>query len=124
MSAPYPTRITTGLRARKAPHPFLYVQATAEEVEAWRRKHNGRWPSQYRLECQWCGTRIWGSGLGIGSHRRGCAGAAEGFWAHFPGVIHRHADGTLHRHELELDGEDHVHGSSGGILWRGRPLPD
>lgn len=53
------------------PHEgFRRVAATQEEIAAWRSSHNGRHPSQHRLECETCHTRIWGSGLGIGSHRR------------------------------------------------------
>lgn len=53
---------------------FTYVTATTDEIETYVRKH-GRRPSQYRVACNECGTRIWGSGIGIGSHRRGCPGA-------------------------------------------------
>lgn len=57
---------------------FRRVTATAEELEEWRVKHarrvHGGWsglrPSVYRVECLECGARIWGSGMGIGSHRR------------------------------------------------------
>lgn len=31
--------------------------------------------SVFRVECRDCGKRIWGSGLGIGSHNRACPGS-------------------------------------------------
>jgi hypothetical protein len=37
-------------------------------------KANGRQPAVYRMECVSCGKRVWGSGTGIGSHRRACHG--------------------------------------------------
>jgi hypothetical protein len=58
-------------KRRIPPQGFRYVGCTAEELEDYRKKHNGRRPSVYRLEC-FCGKRIWGSGLGIGAHRRVC----------------------------------------------------
>lgn len=48
------------------PVGFDYVSPTADEL-ARRGKSNGR-----MLVCLRCGTRIWGSGMGIGSHRRAC----------------------------------------------------
>jgi len=48
------------------PDGFRRVSATAEE----RATYGKRAPAVYRLECLECGARIWGSGLGIGSHRR------------------------------------------------------
>ena len=55
---------------------FTRVTPTAEEVEAYRRKE-GRGPTQYRVACNACGKRIWGSGMGIGSHRKACPGPAK-----------------------------------------------
>jgi hypothetical protein len=57
----------------QAPDGFRYVTATREENAEWRAKHK-RHTSQYRLVCTACGKRIWGSGLGIGAHRRACPG--------------------------------------------------
>jgi hypothetical protein len=52
---------------------FTRVKPTEEENAAYARNHGGRrHASVYRLKCDWCGKRIWGSGLGIGSHRRAC----------------------------------------------------
>jgi hypothetical protein len=47
------------------------VRATRDEIAAWRRKHPRRHPP-YRVECIYCGTRMWLSGIGLGSHRRAC----------------------------------------------------
>jgi hypothetical protein len=55
------------------PH-FKRVQATPEEVAQYKVKHGGWQPHVYRLECRYTGKRIWGSGLGIGSHTRACKG--------------------------------------------------
>ena len=57
---------------RPAPDGFRYVTPTPEEVAEWRRTHRRRPAPVYRLACIGCGKRIWGSGLGIGSHRRSC----------------------------------------------------
>lgn len=49
-----------------APRGFHYVAPTEAErydAPAYARRRR-------RLECDTCGGRIWGSGLGIGSHRR------------------------------------------------------
>lgn len=51
---------------------FTHVTPTQAEIDDYVRR-NGRRPSQYRVACAYCGTRIWGSGLGIGSHRRACS---------------------------------------------------
>ena len=59
----------------QAPDGFRYVVIHDEEINAYRRKHK-RHPTQYRLACVACGKRIWGSGLGIGAHRRACPGHA------------------------------------------------
>lgn len=56
---------------------FERVSATPEEAEAWKLTHKGHRPSVYRVRCQACGKRLWGSGLGIGSHRRACPGAPK-----------------------------------------------
>lgn len=49
------------------------VRETPEELAEWRRKHP--WPpSVYRVRCLLCGRRYWGSGIGVGSHRRACPG--------------------------------------------------
>jgi hypothetical protein len=46
------------------------VSATWEERQDYRDKHKGFGPGVYRYRCTWCGKRLWGSGLGIGSHNR------------------------------------------------------
>jgi hypothetical protein len=58
------------------PHPaYRRVSATPEEIAGYLRKHPGqRHPAVYRVECRACGKRIWGSGMGIGSHNRACPG--------------------------------------------------
>ncbi len=54
-----------------APHGYTAVAATPEEIAIWRTKNPNRpQPSTRRLRCDSCGHRIWGSGLGIGSHNR------------------------------------------------------
>ena len=50
---------------------YKRVSPTPEEVTEHVRKHGGR-PRTYRYECKDCGKRIWGSGLGVGSHTRAC----------------------------------------------------
>lgn len=53
---------------------YRRVSPTAEERAAYlTRKPGARGAAVYRLECLTCGARIWGSGLGIGSHERGDA---------------------------------------------------
>lgn len=52
-----------------APGGFTYVTPTNDEVAEYRRR-NHRDPAMYRLVCDRCGRRIWGSGLGVGAHRR------------------------------------------------------
>jgi hypothetical protein len=50
---------------------FKRVKPTvAEFVEYVTR--NGHEPRVHRVECQRCGKRVWGSGLGTGSHNRAC----------------------------------------------------
>lgn len=49
------------------------VRPTFAELDAWRAKYPRRSPP-YRAECKACGTRIWYSGLAVGSHRKGCIG--------------------------------------------------
>ena len=57
----------------KAPAGFKRVRETQEELADYKAKHSGWTPgSVYMLECLGCGKRIWGSGIGIGSHRRAC----------------------------------------------------
>lgn len=60
---------------------FVRVRATPEEIAEWRnsdarlaptRIAEKRTPGVYRVQCLDCEARIWGSGLGIGSHRRSC----------------------------------------------------
>lgn len=51
---------------REAPIGFRYVKPTADEMAE--RIERGL-SDQYRLECERCGRRIWGSGLAVGSHR-------------------------------------------------------
>jgi hypothetical protein len=50
---------------------FYQVTPTADEVADWRKRYPRRHPP-YRSACQRCGTRIWHSGIAIGSHRRAC----------------------------------------------------
>jgi len=54
---------------------FTRVRETPEELADYKRKHFGSVPVVYRIQCDDCGARIWGGGLGIGSHRRACKGA-------------------------------------------------
>lgn len=49
------------------------VQATPEEIEAWRVKYPRR-GTPYRVACRACDKRMWLSGIGIGAHRRACPG--------------------------------------------------
>jgi hypothetical protein len=49
---------------------YQRVPATEAELAAYRRKYGERPPSVYRVRCTICGLRFWGSGMGIGSHRR------------------------------------------------------
>lgn len=51
---------------KNPPRGFTYVSPTAEELSR-RGKSNAR-----MVRCLRCGTRIWGSGMGLGSHRRKC----------------------------------------------------
>jgi len=55
------------------------VRATQDEIDAWHRKrcgatgqHRCRNRPPYRVECIYCETRMWLSGLGLGAHRRAC----------------------------------------------------
>ena len=52
---------------------YTRVTPTPTETANYRRKH-GRPAAVYRVECDACGRRLWGSGLGIGSHNRACPG--------------------------------------------------
>ncbi len=48
------------------------VQPTEAELEAFHRKYGpNEQPRVWRVRCDLDGTRYWGSGLAIGSHRRG-----------------------------------------------------
>lgn len=58
--------------SRRQIEGFRRVAATQEEIQAWRDAHNGRYPSVGRVRCLGCDKRLWGSGLGIGAHRRAC----------------------------------------------------
>ena len=58
-------------RLKTPPGGYRYVRATPDENRAWFAKYGG-YPTKPRLECDGCGRRIWGSGLGIGAHRRAC----------------------------------------------------
>lgn len=65
------------MRARRP--DFRAVRATPEEVQAYRDQSKRRGgstsvPGVPRAECVYCGTRIWYSGLGIGSHKKACPG--------------------------------------------------
>jgi hypothetical protein len=53
---------------------FRRVKATPEELADYLRRSHGHRPGVYRVECLDCGKRMWGSGLGIGSHRKACPG--------------------------------------------------
>jgi len=63
-------------RAKTAPAGFKWVVPTAEELQAYRDSHYGNFPhyAVRRMVCRACGTRIWGAGIAIGSHRRNCGG--------------------------------------------------
>jgi hypothetical protein len=73
----YPVR-RERIRRRKPYEPpagFTRVGVTAEELAEYRRTHSGHYPERiHRLKCDRCDKVIWGSGLGIGSHRRACKG--------------------------------------------------
>ena len=62
---------------RTARWGFDYVLATDAENAAYAATHDGRSPAVYRLACLTCRERIWGSGLGIGAHRKGCTRPAS-----------------------------------------------
>ena len=50
---------------------FDGVRATQEELADWAKANPTHpRPSVARSRCQRCGTRIWHSGMAIGSHRR------------------------------------------------------
>lgn len=68
------------------PDGFTNVPATVEEIVAYKEKHSGWYPSVNRVVCNRCGKRMWGSGLGIGSHRRSCVSAEDIEVGHFPGA--------------------------------------
>ena len=50
---------------------FREVKPTPSELAAWRKRYPRRAPT-WRAEHLVCGTRIWYSGLAIGSHLRAC----------------------------------------------------
>ena len=50
---------------------FNRVRPTPEETQEFKAKR-GHSPGTHRIECKICGKRLWGSGLGIGSHTRKC----------------------------------------------------
>jgi hypothetical protein len=54
---------------------FRQVRPTPEERADWAKRYPNRakFPP-YRSQCVRCGTRIWHSGIAIGSHRRACKG--------------------------------------------------
>jgi hypothetical protein len=65
---------------------FEQVRPTDDEKAAWdakRPRQAGHYP--YRSRCMRCGTRIWHSGIGIGSHRRACKGTFDErvVWFHY-----------------------------------------
>jgi hypothetical protein len=62
---------------RNPPFGFVYVTPTQDEVEEWKRRYPNQSTRQYRLQCEDCDKRIWGSGIGIGSHRRACRGQCK-----------------------------------------------
>jgi hypothetical protein len=64
---------------------FTRVTPTPEEIRSYEIEHDDFPPAVYRVSCDQCGKRLWGSGLGLGSHRRfhlkqtAAAGRALGF---------------------------------------------
>lgn len=56
---------------------FEQVTPTADEKAAWDRRYPRRRTRPYRSRCTRCGTRIWHSGIAIGSHRRACKGTFD-----------------------------------------------
>jgi hypothetical protein len=57
---------------------FREVSPTEDERATWDRKHPNRAKSYpYRAEHKPCGTRIWYSGIAIGSHLRACPGQRQ-----------------------------------------------
>lgn len=52
---------------------FVEVKPTEDEKADWRRRYPSR-SHPYRAEHKPCGTRIWYSGIAIGSHMRACKG--------------------------------------------------
>lgn len=57
--------------AHKGPADFDRTFPTREEMADWLGSHRYP-PSVYRVVHRPCGKRLWGSGLGIGAHRRAC----------------------------------------------------
>ena len=62
------------VRARVAPDGYTYVGPTDTEINEYLCKHNGRWPTQHRVQCDRCEYRMWGAGGAIGRHRQICPG--------------------------------------------------
>jgi hypothetical protein len=56
---------------------FEQVRPTEDEKAAWVARYGPRHHHPYRSRCMRCGTRIWHSGLAIGSHRRACKGTFD-----------------------------------------------
>ena len=55
-----------------AAHAYHRAAATAAEVDAYKARNHGHHPTVYRVVCNRCGKRLWGSGIGIGAHNRAC----------------------------------------------------
>lgn len=54
------------------------VLPTAGELAKYRARYGPKaMPRVWRVQCVACGLRFWGSGLGIGAHRRACPGHTE-----------------------------------------------
>jgi hypothetical protein len=64
---------------------FEQVRPTDAEKAAWHRKYPRRRTAPYRSRCMRCGTRIWHSGIAVGSHRRACKGTFDerAAWFHW-----------------------------------------
>jgi len=67
---------------------FEQVRPTQDEKDAWAAKYPRRYPP-YRSRCMRCGTRIWHSGMAVGSHRRACLGTFDErvLWFHYHGRL-------------------------------------
>ena len=53
---------------------YTRVPFTRQEWKQYVDK-KGRPPVVHRVACDHCGKRLWGSGLGIGSHNKACPGS-------------------------------------------------